>query len=84
MTITRADETYLINDTYKGYKVSGSIVFPVEGNKYINVSLNKDDKYVSANINNDSIYITNVTIDIVLMLEYLSINLNEITNFVKP
>ena len=84
MTITRADETYLINDTYKDYKVSGSIVFPVEGNKYINVSLNKDDKYVSANINNYSIYITNGTIDIVLMLEYLSINLNEITNFVKP
>ena len=44
----------------------------------------KDDKYVSANINNDSIYITNGTIDIVLMLEYLSINLNEIINFVKP
>ena len=84
MTITRADETYLINDTYKGYKVNGSIVFPLEGNKYISVSLNKDDKYVSANINNDSIYITNGTIDIVLMLEYLSINLNEIINFVKP
>ena len=84
MTITRADETYLIKDTYKDYTVSGSIVYPTDDNKRISVSLNKDDKYVSANINNDSIYITNGTIDIVLMLEYLSINLNEIINFVKP
>jgi hypothetical protein len=84
MTITRADETYLINDTYKDYTVNGSIVFPVEGNKRINVSLSKDDKYISADINNDSIYIANGTVDIILMLEYLSINLNEINNFVKP
>ena len=84
MTITRADETYLINDTYKGYKVNGSIVFPVEGNKYISVSLSKDNKYVSASIDNNGVYISNGTIDTILMLEYLSINLNEINNFKKP
>ena len=84
MTITRADETYLISDTYKDYKVDGSIVYHTDGSKHISVSLNKDDKYVSANINNDSIYIANGTIDNILMLEYLSINLNEIINFVKP
>ena len=84
MTITRADETYLISDTYKDYTVSGSIVYHTDGSKHISVSLGKDDKYISANIDNDSIYITNGTVDIILMLEYLSINLNEIINFVKP
>ena len=84
MTITRADETYLISDTYKDYTVSGSIVYHRDGSKNISVSLSKDDKYVSANINDDSISITNGTIDTILMLEYLSINLNEINNFKKP
>ena len=84
MTITRADETYLINDTYKDCAVSGNIVYHTDGSKNISVSLNKDDKYISASINDDnSIYITNGTVDIILMLEYLSINLNEIINFVK-
>ena len=84
MTITRADETYLISDTYKDCTVNGSIVYHTDGSKNISVSLSKDDKYVSVNINDDSIYITNGTIDTILMLEYLSINLNEIINFVKP
>ena len=84
MTITRADETYLIKDTYKDYTVNGTIVYHTDGSKNISVSLNKDDKYISASINDDSIYIANGTIDTILMLEYLSINLNEIINFVKP
>lgn len=84
MTITKADETYLIKDTYKDYEVNGSIVYPIEGDKHISVSLSKDDKYVSANISSDSIYIANGTVDTLLMLEYLSINLNDIVNFVKP
>lgn len=85
MTITRADETYLINDTYKDCAVSGSIVYHTDGSKNISVSLNKDDKYISASINDDnSIYIAKGTIDSILILEYLSINLNEIINFVKP
>ena len=45
MTITRADETYLINDTYKDCAVSGNIVYHTDGSKNISVSLNKDDKY---------------------------------------
>ena len=39
MTIARADETYLIKDTYKDYTVSGSIVYPTDDNKRISVSL---------------------------------------------
>ena len=84
MTITRADETYLISDTYKDCTVNGSIVYHTDGSKNISVSLSKDDKYISTNINDDSIYIANGTIDTILMLEYLSIKLNEIINFVKP
>ena len=79
MTITRADETYLINDTYKDCAVSGNIVYHTDGSKNISVSLNKDDKYISASINDDSIYIAKGTIDSILILEYLSINLNVIT-----
>ena len=84
MTIARADETYLIKDTYKDYTVSGSIVYPTDDNKRISVSLSKDNKYVSASIDNNGVYISNGTVDTILMLEYLSINLNEINNFKKP
>ena len=84
MTITRADETYLISDTYKDYTVSGSIVYHTDGSKHISVSLSKDNKYVSASIDNNGVYISNGTVDTILMLEYLSINLNEINNFKKP
>lgn len=83
MTISRAEETYIISDTYQECQVSGTIIIHENGTKTYNFTMSKDDKMVQANVGNtrDGIFIQFGGLDYKIMLDYLKLNLDELFNF---